>query len=91
MRLDPFAQCAYLKGDISPEQLAADKMYGLDYNYGALQKNPQWIKQARQLGLNTNVWTVNDEALMEHFLKEGIDCITTNEPEILLKRIAAAN
>jgi glycerophosphoryl diester phosphodiesterase len=90
LKIDPFAKCAYLKGDITPEKLAADKMYGLDYNSANLQKNKDWIPKARELGLTTNVWTVNDSALMDHFLKEGIDLITTNEPELALQKTSAS-
>jgi glycerophosphoryl diester phosphodiesterase len=89
LRLDPYAKCAYLMGDHSPSQLAADKMFGFDYNLGNLQKNKTWIQQAKQLGLTTNVWTVNAPEQMDYFLAEGIDYITTDQPEILLQKVAA--
>jgi len=40
------------------------------------------------LGVKTNAWTVNDEKIMDDFLAQGIDFITTNEPELLLKKIS---
>lgn len=90
LRLDPYAKCAYLMGDHPPAQLAADHMYGLDYHLSNLQKNKTWIQQAKQLGLTTNVWTVNDPEQMDYFLAEGIGYITTNEPELLLKKVEAS-
>ena len=87
MRLDPYARVAYLNGDKSPEMLAADKLWGLDYNQSVYQKNPDWIAQAKQKGLTINAWTVNDPALLKSFLDQKIDFITTNEPELLLKMI----
>ena len=87
MRLDPHARVAYLNGDKSPEVLAADKLWGLDYNQSVYQKNPDWIAQAKQKGLTINAWTVNNPALLQSFLDQKIDFITTNEPELLLKMI----
>jgi glycerophosphoryl diester phosphodiesterase len=85
MRLDPFARVAYLNGDKAPSLLAADKLWGLDYNQSVFQKNPGWIEEARANGLTINAWTVNDPQLLQWFLDQKIDFITTNEPELLLK------
>jgi glycerophosphoryl diester phosphodiesterase len=87
MRLDPYARVAYLNGDKSPEVLAADKFWGLDYNQSVFQKNPEWIEQAKAKGLTINAWTVNDPKLLQWFLDQKIDFITTNEPELLLKMV----
>jgi len=88
MRLDPYARVAYLNGDKSPEMLAADKLWGLDYNQSVYQKNPDWIARAKQKGLTINAWTVNNPELLKSFLDQKIDFITTNEPELLLKMIS---
>ncbi|QNF35653.1 glycerophosphodiester phosphodiesterase [Adhaeribacter swui] len=88
MKLAPYAHVAYLNGDKSPAELAQAKFYGLDYHFSVLQKNPDWIKQAQQNKLTINVWTVNDKAVMENLLKENVDFITTNEPEMLLNLIS---
>jgi glycerophosphoryl diester phosphodiesterase len=87
MRLAPYAKVAYLKGDKSPSELAADKLFGLDYNFNVLQNNPIWIEEAKRYKLTINVWTVNDKPLLGHFLQEGVDFITTNEPELLLSMV----
>jgi glycerophosphoryl diester phosphodiesterase len=87
LALDPYAKVAYLKGDKTPAEMARDKFYGLDYHFGVLQKNPQWMQEAHEKGLTINVWTVNDPALMDWFLERKADFITTNEPEILLQKI----
>jgi len=84
MTLAPYAKVAYLNGDKSPEELAAANFFGLDYNYKILQKNPQWVTDAKARKLTVNVWTVNDRPAMEELLKQDVDFITTNEPELLL-------
>lgn len=86
--LDPDAKVAYLNGDKSPEQLAADHLYGLDYHFSVLKKNEGWINDAQQRNLTVNAWTVNDKDTLAWFLEHKADFITTNEPELLLSMIA---
>lgn len=88
MKLAPYAKVAYLMGDKSPAELAQDHFYGFDYHFTVLQKNPAWIKEAQAKQLTVNVWTVNDQTIMEGLLKQNVDFITTNEPELLLRLIA---
>ena len=88
MKLAPYAKVAYLNGDKTPAELAQQNFFGLDYHYSVLQKKPDWIKEAQQKKLTVNVWTVNDPTLMASLLKENVDFITTNEPELLLNMIA---
>jgi len=87
MKLAPAAKVAYLNGDLAPEALAADHLYGLDYHFKVLQKNPEWIKEAKDKKLTINSWTVNDEAVMDWMISQNVDFITTNEPELLLKKL----
>ena len=84
MKLAPYAKVAYLRGDKTPAELEADHFFGLDYNFNVLQKNPDWIQDAKSRKLTINVWTVNDQPSLEEFLKKDVDFITTNEPELLL-------
>ena len=84
--LEPNAPVQYLNGDVSPEKLKADKL-DADYHYSVFQKNKSWIADAKKLGVLTNAWTVNDEKTMDELLAQGIDFITTNEPELLLKKL----
>ncbi|TKC01119.1 glycerophosphodiester phosphodiesterase [Pedobacter cryophilus] len=88
MAIDPFAKVAYLNGDKSPEQLAADKFYGLDYHYSVFKKNPDWIKNALALGLTVNAWTANDTETIQWLLDSKATFITTNEPELALKMVS---
>ncbi|HZB14485.1 MAG TPA: glycerophosphodiester phosphodiesterase family protein, partial [Chryseolinea sp.] len=84
MRLAPYAKVAYLRGDKTPAELATDNFFGLDYNFNVLEKNPDWIEQAKSKKLTINVWTVNERTQLEELLKKNVDFITTNEPELLL-------
>lgn len=85
--LSPEAAVSYLNGDKTPEQLAADHLNGFDYHYSILRKNENWMQDASQRKLTTNVWTVNSEADLRWFLDHKVDYITTNEPELLLTMV----
>lgn len=84
--LAPNAKVAYLDGDAPPQQLKGDNILGLDYHYSVLKKNSEWIEEAKRLGININVWTVNKPEDMDWFLQQDVDYITTDEPEILLTK-----
>lgn len=87
-RLDPYAHIAYLNGDKSPQEIAADNLWGLDYHYSVFQKNKTWIDEAQKLNLTLNAWTVNEAEVMKWLLDENVEFITTNEPELLLSLVS---
>lgn len=84
-KLDPEAEVAYLNGDKTPAEIKEDGYTGIDYNHNVYKKNPTWIKESQELGLKVNVWTVNKEEDMNHFLEQKVDYITTDEPELLFE------
>jgi len=73
----------YLNGEMTPAELKAVGAAGLDYSLDAMRKHPEWFKQAHDLGLKVNVWTVNKADDMKWCIDRGADFITTNEPELL--------
>lgn len=84
--LDKKADVSFLSGNgsVTPAQLKKDGFAGLDYHFKAYKEHPEYIEQARKLGLTTNAWTVDKKEDMEWLLKKNIDYITTDEPELLL-------
>lgn len=82
---DPTANVAYLTGDKSPAQLKEDGFFGFDYNIRVLRLMSGWIKEAQDLGLTVNAWTVNNPEDMKWLLEQNADFITTDEPELLLE------
>ena len=84
-QLDPNAMVQYLGGNIAPADLYKNGIRGVDYNYPYL--TDKWIKEAHDLGMVVNVWTVDDPAKIQAFAQLGVDYITTNKPELAKKII----
>lgn len=89
-RLLPEANILYLTGDRTPQQIADAGLSGIDYHTQVLDQHPEWIEQAHALGLEVNVWTVNDEEQMRRFIARGVDYITTDRPELLQRLLREA-
>ena len=86
-KLDTSAKIAYLTGDLTPEQLKKDGYTGLDYHYSIYNKNPNWVKQAQDLGLTLNAWTANSPEDIKILLDQNFNYITTDQPALLFELI----
>lgn len=84
-QLDPEAKVAYLSGGMGPATLHGYGITGLDYNISEFRNNPQWIEQAKELGMTVNVWTVNTVGDMAEMTNAGVQFITTDKPLEALK------
>ena len=80
----------YLEGDIAPAQLHAEGITGIDYHYSVFYEHPEWVKEAHDLGMTVNAWTVDEPEDIRKMRDLGLDQITTNKPalarEILWER-----
>ena len=82
--ITPDSKVAYLNGELAPAQIKEMGLTGIDYNEKVFVKHPEWLQEAKQLGVEVNVWTVDgEENLRHHANLQGVDLITTNDPEIL--------
>lgn len=63
-----------------PLFLSALGINGVDYSYNLLSVHPNWFKQARELNMTINVWTINTDKLITKFIDLGVDFITTDNP-----------
>ena len=80
VKLAPDAKVAYLEGDVAPKDIKAKGLTGIDYSYKTLYKHPEWVKEAHELGLTVNVWTVNKAEDMKKLIGMKVDYITTDHP-----------
>lgn len=73
----------YLSGDLTPMQVKVVGGNAIDYHIGVLRHHPEWIKEAHDLGMTVNVWTVDKPEDMQWCIDQGVDLITTNQPVVL--------
>ena len=79
-KLTPESEIAYLNGDVAPAELKKKGINGIDYHYNVIEKHPEWVKEAHDLGMKVNVWTVNNEDMMKKLIDRKVDYITTDQP-----------
>ena len=85
-KLTPESEIAYLEGNIAPAKLKKKGINGIDYHVNViLNKHPEWVKEAHDLGMKVNVWTVNNESDMKKLIDMKVDYITTDQPLELQK------
>ena len=85
-KLTPESEIAYLEGNIAPAELKKKGINGIDYHVNViLNKHPEWVKEAHDLGMKVNVWTVNNESDMKKLIDMKVDYITTDQPLELQK------
>lgn len=80
IHLDPLAKVFYLSGNLPPQTMKEIGAAGIDYHFLVIDKNPEWVKQSHDLGLEVNVWTVNKPEDIQRMIDLKVDYITTDEP-----------
>ncbi len=74
--------------EMHPDTIARREIRFLDYQDIHYKNHPEWIERFKRDGIHLNVWTVNNEEDMDLFLNRGFNYITTDNPELLLQKIA---
>jgi len=88
-QLAPTADVAYLSGNRAPTELHQMGLTGIDYNIKVFRQHPEWVAEAHAVGMNVNVWTIDEPDEIRAMRDLGVDYITTNKPilcEQLLQR-----
>lgn len=81
-QLAPKADVAYLSGNHAPKELRDMGLTGIDYNIKVFRQHPEWVAEAHALGMNVNVWTVDEAEDIQAMQQLGVDYITTNKPKL---------
>lgn len=70
--------------DVAPYAKEKAKVNALHPALYFLQ-DPEYVKTAHEYGLETHVWTVNDEVYMKLCRDMGVEAIITNKPDVCRK------
>lgn len=91
-RIDPKAKVIFLSSGVFVPDAAYAKEKGYDgisYNLDAFLNRPEVAKQAKELGIETTLWLVNDYEVADWAILHDIDYISTDHPEKLAPYIKA--
>lgn len=89
---DALAKVIYLDSGVGVPDAAWAKergYSGISYNLDAFLNRPEIVAQARQLGIETTLWLVNDYEVADWAIRHGINFISSDFPEKLVPYIDA--
>lgn len=68
---------SYLGGNITPQEALNAGYGGINYSQKVYKAHPEWIDEAKALGLKVGVWTVNDEKNINNYVNDSV-IVTTD-------------
>lgn len=86
-KLDPQAETGYLYSDVMIDVEKYAKAGGVDALHPAVYHllMADFLKRYKESGLKVRVWTVNKKEWMEQFIREDLEAVITNYPDVALK------
>ena len=70
------------------EPAVANGLDGLDVSWAGI--TPEFVKDAKAAGLSVHAWTVDYDKEVNRLIEAGVDSITTNRPDVVLKLVKKA-
>jgi glycerophosphoryl diester phosphodiesterase len=77
----PTATVLYLEADLNVSQVMQHQFDGINFHYSNFKKNETLAPTALKTGLKTGSWTVNEIADLKILQQQGVEWITTNQPQ----------
>jgi glycerophosphoryl diester phosphodiesterase len=83
----PKATVLYLESDMTIEAIVQNKFDGINLHYTSFKMNSQLSATAKNAGLKTGSWTVNELSDLAILQEQGVEWITTNQPQLFQKQL----
>jgi glycerophosphoryl diester phosphodiesterase len=77
----PAATTLYLEADLDISQIIQHQFEGINFHYSNFKTNKTLAAAAIKAGLKTGSWTVNEIADLDLLQQQGVEWITTNQPQ----------
>lgn len=90
-QLAPGFTVQYLSADVRPSLLKQKGISGVDSHLNVFLNDSTWLEEAESLDMSTNVWTVNEDSLMQVFFEMGIQQLTTDRPDAAREVLSKLN
>jgi glycerophosphoryl diester phosphodiesterase len=85
----PKATVLYLESDLSIDAVVQNKFDGINLHYTAFKMNSQLSAAAKNAGLKIGSWTVNELSDLAILQQQGVEWITTNQPQQFQNQLKA--
>jgi glycerophosphoryl diester phosphodiesterase len=83
----PTATVLYLESDLSIDAVVQNKFDGINLHYTSFKNNNQLSATAKNAGLKIGSWTVNELSDLAILQAQGVEWITTNQPQQFQKQL----
>jgi glycerophosphoryl diester phosphodiesterase len=83
----PKATVLYLESDMTIDAIVQNKFDGINLHYTSFKMNSQLSATAKNAGLKTGSWTVNELSDLAILQEQGVEWITTNQPQLFQKQL----
>jgi len=77
----PKATVLYLESDLSIDAVVQNKFDGINLHYTSFKMYSQLSENAKKAGLKIGSWTVNELSDLVILQQQGVEWITTNQPQ----------
>jgi glycerophosphoryl diester phosphodiesterase len=81
------ATVLYLESDLSIDAVVQNKFDGINLHYTSFKMNSQLSANAKNARLKTGSWTVNELSDLAILQAQGVEWITTNQPQQFQKQL----
>jgi glycerophosphoryl diester phosphodiesterase len=81
------ATVLYLESDLSIDAVVQNQFDGINFHYTSFKMNSQLSENAKKAGLKIGSWTVNELSDLAILQQQGVEWITTNQPQQFQKQI----
>lgn len=71
----------YLGGNIPPQNAQKAAYGGIDYSLSVFASHPEWIEEAKTIGLWVGVYSVNDKTIVQEYISNCV-IVTTDKAKI---------
>lgn len=85
-RVRPESKVLFLDSGVfvkTPEYAHAQGYDGISYDFNGFMNHPDYAERARKLGIETTLWIVNSYEVVEWAVRHGIDCVSSDHPELV--------
>ena len=83
----PKATVLYLESDLTIDAIVQHKFDGINLHYTSFKMNSLLSENAKNAGLKIGSWTVNELSDLAILQQQGVEWITTNQPQQFQKQL----